>query len=89
MVKCGIACTITDDFFETNKTLTIVENMKKSKSKIIAAEIASRHRRSEKKTENSTTLTCSTKFRTTYRLFVEYIPCLNKTKAIKSKIGNN
>jgi hypothetical protein len=87
MVKCGIAYTITDDFFETNKTLTIVENMKKLKSKIIAAEIASRHRRSEKKTENSTTnFRCSTKYRITYRLFVEYIPCLNKTKAIKNKI---
>jgi hypothetical protein len=84
MVKYGIAFTITEDFLKSNKTLKIVENIMKSNSKIIAAEIASRHRRSERKTEmSSTNSRCSKKYRTTYRLFIEYTPCLDKAKAIK------
>jgi hypothetical protein len=82
----SIAYSITEDFFETNKSFKIVENIRNSKSKVIAAEITSRHRRSEKKTALlSTNTRCSKKYRTTYRLFIEYMPNLNKAKAIKGK----
>jgi hypothetical protein len=84
MVQCGIAYIITDDFLETNKAFKIVNQIKNSKSKVIAAEITSRHRRSEKKSNTlSSNIRCSKKYRTTYRLFIEYIPNLDQTKAIR------
>ena len=86
MVNCGIAYTLTDDFFETNKSIKVVGNIKNCQSKVIAAEITSRHRRSEKKTTKlSSNERCSKQYRTTYRLFIEYKPYLNKSQAIKGK----
>jgi len=86
MAQNGVAYIITDEFLESNKTYKIVEYIKNSNSKVIAAEIASRHRRSEKKTKMlSSNTRCSKKYRTSYKLFVEYVPWEDKAKAIKGK----
>ncbi len=68
MVQCGIAYSITEDFFVTNKSFKIVQNIRNSKSinQVIASEITSKHRRSEKKTSLlSSNTTYSKIYRTT------------------------
>ncbi len=90
LVQCGIAFVITEEFLNSNKTNKIVKYIRNSNSKIIAAEISSRHRRSEKKTKTQSSNTrCSKKYRSTYKLFIEYIPYEDKAKAIKGRKRND
>ncbi len=55
------------------------------KSKIIATEIISRHRRSKKKENINKTIshTKSGEYKNKYKVFIKYVPSKNSTKAIK------
>lgn len=56
-------------------------------TKIIAFEIASRHKRSEVKkfTKKKKSLNCKKHFKNTYKVFIKYVPLLNEWRSIKSK----
>jgi hypothetical protein len=54
-----------------------------SKCRVLGFEITSRHKRSEKKDNK---IKDSKKFRTTYKVFIRYLPNTNNSKAIKGKM---
>lgn len=66
--------------------LKIKQNSKEElDSKILALEIVSRHKRSVNKNVTKKRQNDYTKeFRNSYKVFIEYVPSLNKSKAIKS-----
>ena len=83
LVSKGNAFTLSEAFINTFKNEKLKINLLDSKSKIIAVELPSRHKRSiiNKKTSN----TAENKFRNTYKIFVKYIPRSNSYKSIKGK----
>ena len=90
LVSNGRAYEVSNNLIKqvTNKQLKT--DLIEKKTKIVAVEITSRHKRSEKKTDkndkkpNQDNLNIK-KFKTTYKVFVQYIPNTNSSASI---IGN-
>lgn len=76
------------NIYLVNKRIKLKKVSNEEKSKIIAAEIISRHRRSIKKNISKKKKVSSTNnFRNPYKVFIEYIPFNNHSKAIKGNLN--
>ena len=56
-------------------------------SKVIACEITSRHKRSEKSQTQETTNKKNNKFKNNYKVFIQYLPNINSHNSIKGKLN--
>lgn len=73
-----------DKVFLVNRKLNEKKDSKSCKSKIIAFEIASRHKRSQIKKILKNKTDTELKFKNPYKVFIQYVPFKNKSTAIKS-----
>jgi hypothetical protein len=89
LVKTGRIALIEEDSirslsinFKTKAFFTLAV----TKTKIIGAEIDSRHKRSLNKANNNKNY--MRKFNLTRKVFIQYIPTVNSSKAIKGKLNS-
>ena len=94
LISNGRAYEVSNKLIKQIPDFQLQTELIEKKSKIIAVEITSRHKRSEtkiiSKAKKNTSLTednkITKKFKTTYKVFVQYVPRNNKSGSIKGKI---
>lgn len=92
LMNNGIAYKVTSQFIKKISNVNLKKNLIEKNHKILAVEIASRHKRSEVKMINGKNLKefkLSDKFKTTYKVFVLYESFKNHSSAIKGILHRN
>lgn len=83
LIKYGTAFLVSEDFMKKEVRKKLGKNSNGDQSKIVAVEIISRHKRSQKTLERDSK---SKAFKTVYKVFVQYVPNGKDAESIKSNI---
>jgi hypothetical protein len=83
LMKNGNLYVINDELIEQLKITKYIKDLLRQSlktSKIIGVEMASRHKRTSKISDNAS---FTKKFKTTYKIFIHYVPNIESSRAIK------